>query len=422
MNPNQVLKRIAVLGGGISGLTTAWYIQKAYPEAVITLFEKTDRLGGVMETVTDRGVHFETGPRTFAVSRSSALLALLEELDLSSEILFSSEASAKRYLWKEGSLKSVGSFLPVAIWPLLREVFIPRRPPEDESIYDFCTRRLSEKVATTFFDPITLGIFAGDIRRLSLKSTFPFLYKAEKEGKSLLATLLAGRKKDHRLFTLRRGLSSLIDALHTKLQIDVRLNSPVTAITPEGPIIDGLLSPADWTISALPGPVMGRLTSTWENFPAQSIWVVNLLFSKEILPNKGFGYLAPSDQKEVLLGMVWDSSIFPNEQGPFILTAMIRNQGDAAWAERQALSTLSRHLGVKETPLSIHTTFQEKQIPQFEVGYEKRLSAMQTRLHKEYPRLLLAGNYLDGVSVNCCIRSALRVVDQIFSKGIAIQS
>ena len=128
--------RILVLGGGISGLSAAWYLRKQYPQAKITLLEKGDRLGGWIQTIQRGDSLFEMGPRTFAVSRSSSLLQLIEEVGLKEEILFSDPAASKRFLWHKGALRSMGSFMPMLFRGLIQEAFVPKKVCEDESIYD----------------------------------------------------------------------------------------------------------------------------------------------------------------------------------------------------------------------------------------------------------------------------------------------
>lgn len=402
--------RILILGGGISGLSAAWSLRKHYPKAEISLLEKEARLGGVIQTIEKKGSFFEMGPRTFAVSRSSSLLQCIEAFGLKEEIIYSDPSAAKRYLWHKGALRQSSSFLPMALIALVREAFIPKQTKEDESIYDFVSRRLSPKIAETLFDPMTLGIYAGDIRQLSLQSCFPFLYEWEQNHIPMLRALFRS-KGDGRLFTLQRGIGSLIAEMEKQLKIDIVLNCPIEAIAKEGVDAGGKFWKADRIISALPGPVLGKLSNSWPDFPVQSIWVVSLAFTTDVLSQKGFGYLIPSKENESVMGMVWDSAIFLRKPGRYrtILTAMVRNLGDKAWAESSAISALKRHLGCQQKPDCIDSYLAKEAIPQFVVGYRKRFSQMQADLFERFPSLHVVGNYVDGVSVDACIRSAMIV-------------
>lgn len=399
--------RILILGGGISGLSAAWSLRKSHPNAQITLLEKESRLGGVIQTIQREGSLFEMGPRTFAVSRSASLLRLIEEVGLKEDLLYSDPSAAKRYLWSNGSLRSMGAFIPMALMGLIREVFIPKKVMEDESIYDFVSRRMNQRIAETLFDPMTLGIYSGDIRKLSLRSCFPFLHELEQKKCSMLRSFFRS-SGDNRLFTLKRGIGSLIEEMGKKLEIDIVLNCPINAVTNEGVDAGGRFWKAEQIVSALPGSVMGRLTSSWTDFPTNSIWVVSLGFTTDVLSKNGFGYLVPSKEKESLMGMVWDSAIFLREKKGYrtILTAMVRNLGDRAWAEAAAFSALKRHLNCPQNPDFIHSYLAQEAIPQFVVGYRKRFLQAQIDLKERFPSLHLVGNYIDGVSVDACIRSA----------------
>ena len=394
---------LLILGGGISGLSAAWYLRKRYPSAKITPLEKGSHLGGWMQTAQRQGSLFEMGPRSFALSRSPSLLHLIEEVGLKDEVLFS--AVSQRFLWHRGALRPARSFIPMAIGGLLREMFVPKKVCEDESIYDYAKRRLNVKIAETLLDPMALGVYSGDIRKLSLRSCFPFLYDWEQKGCSLLRGLMQG-KKDTRLFTLQRGMGSLIEAMQKQMDVNIVFDCSVDAIEKEGVRAGGLFWKADKIVSALPGQVMGRLTKSWVDFPVQSIWVVSLGFKMEMLKRKGFGYLVPTKEGESVLGVVWDSAIFPRTSGDYktIMTAMVRNSGDRLWAEGEAMSALQRHLGYSGRPDFIEAHLAEEAIPQFEVGYAGRLAEVQSTLKERFPTLILTGNYIHGASVDACIQ------------------
>lgn len=397
--------KILILGGGISGLSAAWYLRKKYRHAKITLLEKEERLGGVVQTMEKDGSFFEMGPRTFVVSRSSSLLQLIEEVGLKDEILFSSKEASQRFLWHRGSLKSQRSFLGMAACGLFREMFVPKKSYEDESIYDYATRRLNSKIAETLFDPMVLGVYSGDMRKLSLRSCFPFLYDWEQKGLSILRGMMQG-KKDGRLFTLKTGMGSLIEAMQKQVDAEIIFRCPVQEIAQDGVVAGGAFWGADKIVSALPGPTLGRLTKSWIDFPSRSIWVVNLGFKADVLSCKGFGYLIPTQEKESVLGMVWDSSVFQRKQGIYqtILTAMVRDSEEKI--EESVRGALQRHLGCMVSPDFMEMRRVEEAIPQFEVGYAKRLAKMQSVLQERFPSLILTGNYLEGASVDACIRHA----------------
>jgi oxygen-dependent protoporphyrinogen oxidase len=348
------MKRVLIIGGGITGLSAAWFLKKKHPGAHITLFEKENQLGGWIRSSNEGGFFFEKGPRTFQKGRSPHLLALIDELKL--ETITSNPFAAKRFILHRGKLRTPQSFLPFWAFSLLKEFFIPRGTKQDESIYEFAARRFSPKIAETLFDPLTLGIYAGDIRKLSMRSGFPTLYQWEQEKGSVLKGFLTAPKKERGLFTVKGGMEELIHALKKNLQIEILLNCPAKVRGNEV-FANGKLWWADQIISALPLAL-----------PKRSIWVVNLAFQGDVLLKKGFGYLIPSQEKESVLGVVFDSVIFPeqNRGNETRLTAMIREE------EREplkaALSALRRHLRIEEEPIFSSCFLAKEAIAQMEVG------------------------------------------------------
>src|SRR3990167_410458 len=269
--------KIAILGGGISGLSAAHFILQKNPKAKITLFEKESELGGWMRK----------GPRTFQAGKCPHLLKLIHDMGLQDALVFSDPAAKNRFLWHRGKLRSPKSLIFPFIPLLLREPFISASN-EDESIHAFASRRFSPQFASLFFDPLTLGIYGGDSKKLSIRSCFPKLYEWEKKG-SLLKGMLHAPKSKGGLFSLRSGMGTLVDAL-AKLPIEIKLNTRVETI----PNFDRVYS-------ALPAFEIARLAhSSWE-IPSISLHVVQLLYKKANLPKKGFGYLIPSIEGQDLL-------------------------------------------------------------------------------------------------------------------------
>ncbi len=359
--------KVLILGGGITGLSTAWHLKKKNPQAKITLLEKENRLGGWIQTSHEGGFLFEKGPRTFQKGRSPHLLRLIEELKL--EVIPSDPSARRRFILHHGKLRTPESFLPMFAFTFLRELFVSKSNQEDESIYEFASRRFSSKVAELFFDPLTLGIYAGDIRKLSIRACFPALYQWEQQKGSVIRGFFSSSKKAKGLFTLKGGMETLIQTLAKRLNIDFVLNCPVETISQHEVFAGGKTWGADHVISALP-----------PNLPYKSIWVVHLAFSQNVLPKKGFGYLVPSKEKEGLLGCVFDSAIFPEPKKETRLTAMVRSECESPL--ETALDALSRHLKIRTQPVYTSAFLAKHAIPQFEVGCK----------------------FSEGVSVDACVQ------------------
>lgn len=386
--------KIIILGGGISGLATAWYCQKRYPEAQITLLEKKEALGGWIQTRRDGGFLFEEGPRTFPWNRSSHLRELIQELGLENELIFSLPEGRARYLWQQNKLRSLRSlmirFLPALLWSRFVQ-----NPVGDVSIYDFCEKKFGKRIAETLFDPMTLGIYGGDIHKLSFSSCFP---DWEKKGFSF-------PKKDS-LFALKGGMHQLIGALKQQLSIEIVTQAPVEELHPQGVIAQGRFFKGDLIFSALPVSELGRLSGLNLEIPMLSLWRVFFAYPHSVLSKRGFGYLIPTQEKESVLGMIWDSEIFPqqNLSTETRITAMVRD--GTLDPIQEALSAAERHLNIRDKPIYATQIRAENAIPQFEVGYREKLNRWKTSMASQFPRLKIVGNYLEGPSVDSCIKCA----------------
>lgn len=173
------------------------------------------------------------------------------------------------------------------------------------------------------------------------------------------------------LFTLAGGMETLIHELRKRLPMEIILDCPVTSIGSNQVIAGGKTWEADHIFNALPLP-----------FPARSLWVVNLVFPPDVLRKKGYGYLVPTREKQSLLGMIFDSAIFPKQsvQRETRMTAMVRPEETEPIVT--ALQAAERHLGITAAPLFTAAYLAKEAIPQFPVGC----------------------SYTGGISVDACIR------------------
>lgn len=387
------MKKVIIAGGGISGLVARYRLSKKYPDAEIVLLEKSNRLGGNIETISDP-YFFEVGPRTLKASRSGALLKLIDELGLSDKILYSSPSAKKRYILKEGKLRSLPKLLSPLIIPLLTEWKKPSFSG-DETISSFVERRLGSYAAKTFFDPLTLGIFAGDMRELSVSACFPFLKEMETTYGSLTKGFFRRKKGKKGLLTLEGGLQVLIDQLAQKGRGEILLNTPLDSLDHEALV---LALPKEGAAHLFKGDSVAR--AFFGSIGSVPLTVVNIAYPKKQLKQEGFGYLVPSGEKEKVLGVVFDSSIFPaqSKEQETRLTVMLKEGG-----EEEALDAVKRHLKIGKKPLAISIKHYPHVVPQYRVGHLERVGAFQEHLKKNYPHITLGGNYLNGVSLNTCV-------------------
>lgn len=429
-----------ILGGGISGLSLAWQLQKD-PQARITLVEKSPRLGGWIETLHCAGFIFDRGPRSCRTRGTGlATLQLIEELGLEGEVIPASPAARQRYLYLDKRLQAMPNSLPSLLFsPLTNGLFKAMwqdfktygGPGWDESVAEFATRRLGRSFAERFFDPLVTGIFAGDMHKLSLRACFPFLAEWEAQHGGIVRSLFKKKKQPASkspfvqqmlktsLFSFKNGMETLTQRLAERLNVAFLLGESVDALHEGGVILaSGRRLEADHIFSTLPAQSLQKLlpfSETLAQIDFVSTAVVTLGYRQPVLKREGFGYLIPSTEQEKVLGVVFDSSVFPQQGSGTRLTVMLgdrRLPNFDSCSKEQFLSiaqeTLSRHLGIEKAPDFAEVKIARQAIPQYLVGHLERLRAIEQQVAKSFPQLTLLGSSFYGVSVNDCIARSAR--------------
>ena len=436
-------KAAIILGGGISGLSLAFYLRKKGYTKEICILEKSTRVGGWLESQTEQGFFFEKGPRTFRVSRSESLLALIHDLHLEKELLFSSEGASSKYLFYNQKLQKVPSnpfsFLTSKLtrpllFSLFREWKIPKNI-EDESIHAFISRRFTPEVADSLFDAITTGIYGSDSKTLSISSCFPILKEWEREYGSITKGLFLHKKKKSvypykpsHLFTLKSGVGSLVTALEKEIKAEMITGQEGKHLTyKDGRFLvetESASYEAEDLFSAVPAPALAKmlhkdhkeLSYLLGSIPYTNLSCVHFGYRKKVLPVTGFGYLVPSKEKEDILGAIFDSEVFSQQSSSekqTRLTLMLPDRGLPDEKLYQlSVASLHKHLAISDSPDYTSLTQCIGAIPKYLVGHQKKISDIQKIRTKELPKLQILGNYLSGASVNDSIAVARKVAEQ----------
>ncbi|XP_074044243.1 protoporphyrinogen oxidase isoform X1 [Macrotis lagotis] len=469
-------RTVAVLGGGISGLAACFHLSRAPRPPKVVLIEGSPRLGGWIRSVRQEdGAVFELGPRGIrpAGELGARTLLMVSELGLDSAVLpvpGNHPAAQNRFLYVGGTLHPLptglrGLFLPAPpftkplFWTGLRELMTPRGAEADETVHSFAERRLGPEVASIAMDSLCRGVFAGDSRVLSVRSCFPSLFQAEQSHRSILLGLLLGAGQSPQLdsplisqaraerwsqWSLRGGLETLPETLGTYLihqGVDILKGQAVCGLNFQGgrwqvSLEDSNLE-ADHIISAVPAAVLSELLPS-EAAPlaqalapirAVSVAVVNLQYQGVHLPVQGFGHLVPSSEDPGVLGIVYDSVAFPEQDGchsSLRVTVML----GGAWLQaledaghelpqklfqQEAQEAVATQLGLKEPPTQSLVSLHKSCIPQYTLGHWQRLEAAAQFLGNHQLPLSLAGASYEGVSVNDCIESGRRAAAHVLN-------
>jgi oxygen-dependent protoporphyrinogen oxidase len=433
---------IAVVGGGAAGLTAALALRQK--DHVVTLFEASERVGGVMRSERSGGFLADLGPNSM-LAPPPMVQALLRDLDLQRERVDSPPAARRRYVVRDGRPLAMpasgGAFLTTPLLSLraklrlLAEPFNRSRPSgTEESIAQLVRRRLGQDWVDYALNPLVAGIYAGDPEQLSSIHSMPMLGSLEARYGSLLGgaiRMMRERRSDRaepegRLFSFREGMETVPRAIAARLGGDVRLKTRVTGITPiegswlltlEGP--DGAVRQLfDAVICAAPSYALaettfeGREREAWRGLGSiryTPVAVVVSGFRRDEVghPLDGFGALVPEVEHRQTLGTLFSSTLFPERApaGHVTLTTFVggARQPELALGGAGAIAAavdrdLRELLGVTGVPVFRRLKVWTRAIPQYNLGYDSTRQAMD-RIEEANPGLYLAGSFRNGVSV-----------------------
>jgi oxygen-dependent protoporphyrinogen oxidase len=469
------MKRIAIIGGGISGLSAAYELELARKRGADIdwhLYEASDRLGGIIETTrhsTPEGEYILEGGPDGWVSEKPWARELAIELGLESELIYSNDATRKTYILIDGQLQPIPDRMRMMVpedlsaldhsplfsdWAkkayaneLTRaEELKANAPTQDESVASFVRRHFGDEVLNTLAAPLLSGVFGGDVHKLSVRAVMPQFVAMEREHGSLIAGLRSGKASSapRPIFTsLRRGLGSLIDFLVSILPQDrVHISTPVEDIGDENRwhvVVDeqgrlvadrfdhvALATSLDATSDLLRLDGDHRLkrflpTDASSAILVAFVWMEDV--ARAFAVPSGFGFLVPqapaSDQQ--LLACTFVDQKFPLRapDGARVMRAFfggesaerLSSQSDEMIAEL-ALTQLRSILGPIPEP-SFHTVRRwPRSLPQYEVGHLDRIAELE-HLVEQVPGLHLLGNSYRGVGIPDLIRDARAVARAI---------
>ncbi len=460
------MKRIAIIGGGISGLSAAFGLEEHRRSGIeldYVLYESSDRLGGVLRTEQIDGCLVEAGPDSFITEKPWAT-DLCRALGLGDQLIGSNDADRKTYILTHGRLVVMPDglmfmvptkILPTGLSPLFswktklrmtQELFHPPRVVDhDESVADFVERHYGSEMVERLADPLLSGVYGGEAASLSVRAVLPRFAEMERTHGSLGRAMLAARKKMSAgprksappLFTsLKNGMQHLAETVTARLTPgSLRTNTRVQAIQREagGLIVSaGLQSDQfDSVILALPAPAAAEvlrlagpgLSAELAAVQYSSSITVGLGYDREVrqsLPH-GFGFLVPRSEGKKLLAATFVHNKFPHrapEDRALLRCFFAGRNAEDVWglSDDQIVeivrNELQQILRLRAQPLFARVYKWKSAMAQYDVGHLDRLDRME-RLRLQLPVLALAGNAYRGIGVPDCIRSGRDAAKQL---------
>jgi len=451
---------VVVLGGGISGLTVAWQLHKAGVD--VCLLEADGEVGGCTQTEERDGFFLEKGPFNVLV-RDPAFEDLIDGVANEVKVITASNAARKRFIYRRGGLRQVPTNpISLAITPLLTlggrlglvtgMLLAARATEEEETIEQVAVRRFGRDVADTMISAVVSGIFAGDTRKLSLRACFPAVADVDRDARSLLGYGLSRafsskgkRKRKYKgLISVEGGLGMLTKALGNALGSDLLTNYQVESvreadggyeITPKTqngtntPIRCRrlVIAPQATVASKLLGPLVPQASEILDSIESSSLVVLNLGFRRSDVghPLDGYGFLVPHNESDFpLMGVLWADSIFPHfaPDDKRLLRVFIGGANNPQAVDRSdedllatAMEGMRDLLAVSGDPVLVDICRYKAAIPQYHIGHTEKIERLRT-LVAQKPGLHLAGNYLEGVGVNDCIKYSAKLANALIAE------
>jgi len=442
---------VAIVGGGVAGMTTAFWLGRLAPALRVAVFEREVEPGGKVSGISAAGHVVDWGPASF-IANSPDLRALIAALGLDNEVRYGAPAARRRYLYAGGRLQALPGSPPALIRTqllptsaklrALAEPLVPRAR-EEESVFDFMARRFGHALAARFADPLVAGISAGLAAEVSADALFPRLKALEREHGSLLRGALrqAAAARRNRaapsaasaarssMLTLVGGTQRLSAALAAALGGRLVASSGVRALRRAGAGFELELDRGDRVtasrvVLAAPAPVSAALLHQLAPGAARLLgdvvyadaMVHALAYPTSALPSEhaGFGYLVAAGEEPRSLGTVFTSTLFPEQAPPG--TALVRvlsgGRRDPAFldlSDAEALASVQRDLrlalGITAAPRAVWSRRWRGAIPQYRLGHTSAMHAAQSELDA-VGGLNLTGDVVAGVGVTDCVGHA----------------
>ncbi|MBF6569235.1 MAG: protoporphyrinogen oxidase [Candidatus Binataceae bacterium] len=463
-------QRVAVVGGGISGLAAAFHLRELATAREIplevTVLEASTRTGGALHTIVREGFVLEAGADSFISDKPEAL-DLAGKLGLEGDLMGTLEAHRRAFVIHRGkpvevprgfSLLAPALIAPILETPLfsltgklriLIEPFIKaRRGGGDESLAGFVRRRLGQEALDRLVQPLAAGIYMGDPAMLSMQAAFARFVMLEREHGSLMRGMRALRRNPaggaggvrwNLFLSLRGGMASMVRAIEDRLGESIKLGAEAIDLARNGAgwrivMRDNSEIEADAVVCAAPAYAAARLlrevdadlSRALASIEYVSSATVNLAYDAAAMPDlpDGFGVLVPAIERRRIAALSFSSLKFLNRAptGKVLMRAFV---GGALNPEIMRLSTeamidvvrdeLREILGIRSAPLFTYAWRWPRSMPQYQVGHLERVAEIEQQA-AAVNSFALAGAAYRGVGIPDCVRSGIRAAESVFSQ------
>ncbi|WP_416149194.1 protoporphyrinogen oxidase [Salipaludibacillus sp. HK11] len=453
-------QRIAIIGGGMTGLSAAYYLQKEIKidkiDAEYVLYEASDRLGGRIQTDYTDGFVIEQGPESF-LARKLSMTELATDIGLADDLIDNRSGAFilhqdKLYPMPGGAIMGIptqwmpfiktGLFSPIGKARAAFDLVLPRsnKTGEDQSLGRFFRKRLGNEVVDNLIEPLLSGIYAGNIDQISLKATFPHFQQMESKYRSLvigMKTSMAKKEnqnpssKDKKakkgmFLTYRGGLQSMVDRLEAKLDADqVNKNHSLVKLEKVDEryrlvFEDGTEDLVDKVLLTTPHQHAYKLFQEHDfmtplgETPSTSVATIALAYRKEAIKKDidGTGFVVSKKTNYTITACTWTHKKWAHAapEGYALLRAYVGRAGDddiVAESDDVILEKVKKDLDqimeIEGDPIFYKIKRWKESMPQYEVDHLKKLETVREGLSHTYPGVKIVGASYNGVGLPDCI-------------------
>ena len=459
------LKKIVVIGGGITGLSAMYHLHKQIIDKgldlELALIEGEERLGGKIRTVEEGGFIMESGADSI-VARKPNVAPFIQELGMEDEAVYN--ASGISYIYTEEGLKAIPAEalfgIPMTVESLaktelvsaegkvaaLRDLYIENdRFTKDDSVGEFLEEFLGKEFVEKQISPVLSGVYSGNLYDLTIASTLPYLLDYKNEYGSIIKGLSANREKylsrgDKKFLSFKNGLSGMIHQMEEQLS-GAALYKGVKAAGMKRSGAGYLLSldngeqiEADCVVLAVPHTAAQELlqdeglNEEFDQLKNSSLISVYLGFDipDSRLPADGTGFITAKDSGLACDACTWTSKKWAHTspEGRLLVRLFYKSSGPV-YEEyvrlpeeelvRKALEDVKAGLGLDIEPVTAEVTKWNKNMPNYHIEHHHLVRSLERKLEDAYPNVLLAGCSYYGVGIPDCIENGRETADAILA-------
>ena len=449
-NESEVL----IIGGGLAGLTSAWYLQKK--NIPYTLIESSNRFGGLIESFHVDGNIIEFGPDSF-ITRKPWAMNLVKDLGIDDKVIFVNKTQERIYIFLKNKLipfpQGLRLLVPTKIFPflfssimstrgklrLLLDIVLPKKNIDiDESVENFVTRRFGKEALDNIAEPILGGVYNSQMSSQSILSTFPQFKKLEKDHRSLIRGMHKTNKMQKNqqpyekgFVSLKEGMGSLINTLAKRLNGNLLLDSEVTEILENNTVKlkDGAELNYQYLILATQANISSKLLENINDdisnllgqIKYESVGCVSFVFNKKDIPDNidAHGVVVPGVSNKNIDGIQfssykWDDRVV---KGKVLIRAFfggpntreVLKQNDDLISQI-VLKDVREILKIEGFPLNSYSKKWINSYPQYGLNHKSLIAKIEKNLSSN---IKLSGNAYHGIGMPDTINSAKRAVDEI---------